>query len=315
MEYNPQYDQQNDYEDNYYQNHDEYGDGQDNTVKGLKIAIGILIAVLVVLAFLFWNRVRLDNRDAELMRIQMDTLESQLGSVRLDLDQMTSDNDSLNRDLALQRDKADSLLGALKKEKNYRYSIVKKYEKELGTLRETMKGFVRQIDSLNMVNKKLSGENIKLRRENASYRTRVESAEETASELQTKVTRASLIRARNISMSLLNKRDKPVTVVRNAKKLKVTFTLSANELAQPGQRTVYVSIVNPNGAVISSSGQSVMIESKAMPYTASRDVDYNLEDITVSVFYEGTGFTTGQYTILIYMDGTTVGTSNVYIQK
>jgi len=311
MEYQPQ----NDYDNNYYPEQDGYGDGQDNTVKGLKIAIAILIAVLLVLAFLFWNRVRLDQRDADMMKIEMDSLASQLGVVQEDLNSMTFANDSLNNDLLIQRGRADSLMAALKKERNYRYSVVKSYEKELGTLRAAMQGFVRQIDSLNTVNKKLTGENIQYRKTIANYKTRVESAEETASELQSKVNRASIVRARDIKMKMLNRHNRPASVVKNAKTLEVNFVLSANDLVNPGLRTVYVSVVNPSGAVISSSGKTVEIESQATPYTDSRDVDYTGEDLNVSVYCHGESFTKGLYHVLIYMDGTSIGSAQIAIEK
>ncbi len=313
MEYQPQ----DNYNGNYYPEGEqyEYEETTDSTVKGLKIVVAALIIVLIVVGFLFWNRVRMDNRDAEMMKVEMDTLRSQLGTVQEDLNEMSFTNDSLNKDLLVQRGKADSLMEALTKEKRYRYSVVKKYEKELGTLRAAMKGFVRQIDSLNRVNQKLTGENISYRKQLANYKTRVESAEETASELQTKVNRGSVVKARAITMKQLNKRNKPANNAKSTRTLEVSFVLAANELANPGQRSVYVSIVDPNGAIISSSNKTIQIDSKTVPYTDSRDVDYTGSDLPVSVYCHGESFDAGKYTIMVYMDGFMIGSTDIIIKK
>lgn len=312
MDYQPQDNYGNN--GNYYQE-DEYEETSDSTVKGLKIVVAALIIVLIVVGFLFWNRVRLDNKDADAMRIEMDTLKSQLGVVREDLGEMSFTNDSLNKDLEVQKGKADSLIQALAKEKSYRYSVVKKYERELGTLRAAMQGFVRQIDSLNRINQKLTGENISYRKQIASLKTKTEAAVETAAEYKTKIDRGSIIRARNISLKQLDKRNKTTNRAKATRTLEVSFVLAANDIANPGQRTVYVSVVNPSGAVISTSSHTIQIDSRTIPYTDSREVDYTGEDLPVSVFCHGENFQTGKYTVAVYMDGNMIGTAGIIINK
>jgi hypothetical protein len=46
-------------------------------------------------------------------------------------------------------------------------------------------------------------------------------------------------------------------------------------------------------------------------YSAVREVDYQNEDVAVSIYYRGSGFTEGQYSIEIYADGNLIGTGSV----
>lgn len=58
-----------------------------------------------------------------------------------------------------------------------------------------MKSYIRQIDSLNTLNKKLINENVTYRKEISSAKLRAEMAEEKAAELDNKVRVGAVIRA------------------------------------------------------------------------------------------------------------------------
>lgn len=304
-----------------YQENDNYEyessneNGSSSAAKGLRIAVIILLVVLAAVSFLYWQTVRQDARELEAMRVDRDTIASQYERVIGEMDQLQFDNDTLNADLAQQRHVADSLMERMKTERNISYRKLKAYEKELGTLRTTMQGFVRQIDSLNTLNKKLTGENLAFRREISDLRTTTEAAKETAAELNQKIERGAVIKARDITLRAVNKRGKDVSRARTAEQLVTTFILAANELATPGEYTVYVRIISPDGYDLAESQSSLFdFEGTQTPFTASHVIDYQGEDIAASVYYKGKGLTAGQYTVHVYMNGHMVG-SNVIILK
>lgn len=302
-----------------YQEQDQYDYEQPqssgNATGGLKIAIVILLIILTAVSIMYWLSVRRDAEEISLMKVDMDTIEAQYGRLVGDMDLMKFDNDTLNANLQDQRHKADSLLDCLKNEKRANYAKIKKYERELSTLRGTLQGFVRTIDSLNRLNKKLVGENLKYRGELSKLRTATEAAKETATELNDKIVRGSVIKARNIELRAVNSRQKEVQKAKQANRLITTFVLAANDLATPGERTVYVRIVSPDGYDLSTpQGPTIEFEGSRVSYSASRKVDYDCNDLDVSVVYECTGLIAGQYTVMVYMDGHLVG-SNVIILK
>lgn len=305
MEYN-----ENDYDYNDYPQQESA-----SSVKGLKIAIIILLAVLAVISFFFWRQVQELKQSEEGLTEERDTLTNRLTVLLGEMGDLKVDNDTMNVALMQQRHIADSLLDRLKKERSWNYSKIRKYERELGTLRTAMQGFVRQIDSLNRLNQQLVGENLRYRREMSSLRLRTEAAEEMTQELNNKVKRGSQLRAREVALLAYNKRNKLVNRAKQTERLVTEFVLAANDLAIPGERTVYVRIITPDADILGSpDGGRFTFAGESIPYSAKRAVDYQGEDLPVSIYYDTTGLYAGQYTVMVYVDGQMIGQSDVILK-
>ena len=210
------------------------------SIRGYRIVIIILSVILVALSALYFSIHRQQMIDNRLLQSDRDSIQNDLGRLMTDFDNLQVTNDSISAGLTIERDRADSLMTRLKKERSWNLAKIKQYEKEVGTLRTIMKGYIRQIDSLNTLNKRLISENVGYRKEISSAKLRAEMAEEKAAELDNKVRVGAVIRARDITLAALNANSKPVSRVKNAARLRVDFVLTANELATPGEKTIYV---------------------------------------------------------------------------
>ena len=208
----------------------------EKSIRGYRIVIIILSVILVALSVLYFSIHRQQMVDNQLLQADRDSIQNDLGRLMTDYDGLRISNDSISAGLTLERERADSLMTRLKKERSWNLAKIKQYEKEVGTLRTIMKGYVKQIDSLNTLNKKLIKENVGFRKEISSAKLRADMAEEKAAELDNKVKVGSVLRARDIRLSALNDRSKPVSRVKNAARLRVDFVLAANELATPGNK-------------------------------------------------------------------------------
>jgi TonB-dependent SusC/RagA subfamily outer membrane receptor len=191
-----------------------------------------------------------------------------------------------------------------------------RYEKEIGTLLNTMQHYVKQIDSLNTLNQQLASENITIRRQVTSERLRADKAEERASELDDKVRMGSIVKARDITLTPINANGKPVTRASRADRLKIDFVLSANELTQPGARNVYARIIGPDGYIMANADGYVFdFEGDQITYSAMRDdIDYQNEDLAIGLYYGGAQVVAGEYQVEIYMDGYLIGESSTLIR-
>ena len=277
-------------------------------MRGYKIVICILAVILAALSILYYNINRQQQRDYELMKIDRDSIQSDLTNLIEEYDGLKYQNDTIAANL----ERAHEMIEQLKRERRFNYNKLREYEKEVGTLRTIMKTYLRQIDSLNHLNKKLIDENVGYRKEISSANLRAEMAEEKATELNNKVQQGAIVRSRDIALVPLNKNGKAVTRVRMATTLRVDFTLAANELATPGNRDIYVRITSPDGYLLSTEQTpSFEYEGGKLNYSVSREVDYQNEDLDVSVFYNGSGFTAGTYLIQIYGSGYLIGTTEV----
>lgn len=313
------------YEDKYDEKYDDELDyeldeqpSQDysKTLKGYRV---IIIALVAVLALLTFQHFRLTSQIREEFRIERDTLNNQINGLITEIDQINLRNDSVSNELKLniatERHKADSLMTRLKKERNINREKLRQYEKELGTLRTIMKRYVNQIDSLNNLNKKLAAENVGFRKKVASETSRANIAEERANELSNKIKLGSIVKARNVMVAAYNTGGTNVTRASRASQFKTDLTLTANELTIPGTRNVYVRIIGPDGAVLSGGADCYFeFEGDMISYSAQREIDYDNKDLDVSIFYKYNDITSGVYTAEIYMDGYQIGSAEVSLR-
>ena len=290
---------------------DDYGyetTDMRKSLRGYKIVICILAVILAALSVLYYNINRQQQRDYELLSIERDSIQSDLGHLIDEYDDLKYQNDTISASL----ERANEMMEQLKRERRLNYAKIKEYEKEVGTLRSVMKTYLRQIDSLNNLNKKLIDENVSYRKEISSANLRAELAEEKATELDNKVRQGAILRARDIALVPLNKNGKAVSRVKTATTLRADFTISANELTAAGNREIYLRVTAPDGYVLSTEDTPTFtFEGGTLNYSAARDVDYQNEDVDVSIFYNGSGFTAGTYKIQIYTDGYLIGSSEV----
>lgn len=297
---------------------DDYGVSQpdaDKSIRGYRIVIIILSVILVALSALYFSIHRQQMLDNQLLQVERDSIQNDLGRLMTDFDNLRITNDTISASLSFERERADSLMGRLKKERSWSLAKIKQYEKEVGTLRTIMRGYIKQIDSLNTLNKQLIEENVSFRKEISSANLRADMAEEKAAELNNKVRAGSVIRARDIRLTALNDRSKPVSRIKNTSRLRVDFVLSANDLASPGEKTVYVRITSPDGYLLTTDATPAFeFEGERMPYSAMRSVDYQNQDLEVGIYFNSSGFTPGTYRIQLYCEGRAIGSAEVMMK-
>ena len=301
-------DEYNDYDESMYEDEYDRQETDNKAVRGYRIVIIILAVILVALSLLYFNIHRQQQAEYVLLEQDREKIQGDLDSLIVSFDDLKINNDSIAANL----EEAIQLMDQLKNERRLNYAKIRAYEKEVGTLRTVMQGYIRQIDSLNNLNKKLVKENISYKKEISTAQLRAEMAEERAEELNNKVRVGSVIRARNITMTALNAKSKEITRVKNAARLSVNFVLAGNELAEPGAKTVYVCITSPDGYVLSTpDAASFSFEGEPKIYSAQREVDYQNDDLPVKIFYNGSGFTAGTYRVELYTEGRLIGQADV----
>ena len=288
-------------------NYDDEGNASvQKSIRGYRVVIVLLAVILAGLSALYFNLNRQQQHDYELLKIDRDSIQSNLGELISEYDNLKYTNDTIAANL----EKANEMMEQLKRERRWNYAKIKEYQKEVGTLRAVMKNYLRQIDSLNHLNKQLIDENVSYRKEISTANMRADVAEERANELQNKVQQGAVLRARDIAMVPLNARGKAVSRVKTAATLRVDFSVSANDLAAAGKRTIYMRITSPDGYLLSTeSVPTFSFNGESLGYSASREIDYQNEDVDVSIFYNGSGFVKGDYKVELFCDDALLGTA------
>ena len=282
------------------------------SIRGYRIVIIILSVILVAISALYFGIHRQQMLANELRRADGDSIQNDLGRLMEDYDNLHVANDSISASLDIERGRADSLMNQLRKERRWSLAKIKQYEKEVGTLRTVMRGYLHQIDSLNSLNQKLITENISYRKEISSATLRAEMAEEKAAELDNKVRAGAVIKARGIRLTGLNARNKEVSRIRNAERVRVDFVLTANELTTPGNKAVYMRLTSPDGYVLTTEAMPTFeYEGERLSYSAMREVDYQNQDLEVGIYFDSSGFAAGTYLVQLYCDGYMIGSAEI----
>ncbi len=283
-----------------------------NSNKPYIITIIILVIMLGVVTYLYLTQ----KTQTQVVVAELDTSELEKAKINEELNQLLveyeslkTDNEEMNLKLEVEQKKIEELLENLKKVKaNNAYQIAQ-YKKELSTLREIMKSYIVQIDSLNTRNQILVAENTKIKdsyKQVIEHNTNLKSENE---ELSEKVDIASVIKALNIAATPINKRSKPVYKAKKVSKVKVCFTLSENEIVASGKKTVYIRIARPDELVLASSEDNVFdFEGSKIIYTERRDVEYNNKPVNLCVYWKNDqDLISGTYYVDIFTEGKIIG--------
>ena len=279
----------------------------------------ILLIPLTIFAVKNYGKVKTIEQDYALLESARSLFEEQNTLLQRDAESLVKELEEYKgkNDTMMQRyQEAVVMLEQLQKEKTYNYNQLAKYRKEVDMLKGVMKGYLRKIDSLNDINTDLQARNVEYEKERKTFQERAEKAEEKADELNTMVRIGSVIRTGGVRMVALNDNSKPVKRIKMASRLRVDFELTANELAEPGEKTIYVCITDPEGYVLSPASKMIpfTFEGESLAASAMRKVSYENQSVPVSVFYDGESFEKGTYTVDIYIDGRHCGSGSTYFE-
>ena len=298
-------------------------------------AIGVLLIGLATLTFM-WSSKRSElnqcQNDNLILKSDMEgmnkMLEGYVGGLSNDLKtDFKNMLDTYDRLIEMDRSKADSLnkqkaqiselLTKLNTNKKLSARELFNLKKENEALRSIMRGYVKQIDSLNTLNVKLTSvldeTNIKLNETTTERDTYKQESEQKTEQLK----KGAKLQAYGfISEALRMKMNNTTEVTPRAKnvvQMRSSFTIGENQIASSGRKTVYLQIIGPNGAVMQRSDNFVVdTDNGQQAYSDKKDIDYNNQAIDLTIYYDlkGQEAAKGNYKVRIYCEGQLIGTDS-----
>lgn len=287
--------------------------------------VWITLAIVVILALsglTIWLFMGMQNQRQEIEEMQelaaLDKLEMENEYERFTLqysEMMTQiNNDSIVAQLTQEQMRTQQLLEELKQTKANDAREIARLKKELATVREVLRSYIRQVDSLNQINDALRNENSQIRSELAQSNREVAGLQNEKQSLSEKVAIAAQLDATNIVMTPLNKRGKAAKKVKDAKQLQVSFTIAKNVTASNGNRTIYVRIMTPNGMALNGGGM-FDYENRQLEYSMKKVIEYSGEEVGVSTYWNVEEFlSAGDYRVSIFADGNMIGSRKFSIK-
>ena len=224
-------------------------------------------------------------------------------------------NDSLVAQLEQEQKRTEELLAELKRVKSSDAAEIMRLKKELATLREVLRSYVLQIDSLNRMNEALTQENTNLKTQNRQAQEHISNLATENETLSDKVAIASQLDAVGIYAVGHNKKGKAAKKIKDVKKFVIGFTIARNVTTATGMRTIYVRISTPTGDVLSKGG-TFAYENRQLEYSIRKDIEYTGEEQSIVVYWDvAEALSAGNYRVDIFADGQNIGTTNFAFDK
>ena len=283
---------------------------------GLKTATIILaVAALALAGALAWIWGQKSELVGELEGEKAE-LTQQLLNLQSDFENLNSDYDSINSQLDTSREQVAELIDKLSKTEATNRAKIRQYEKELGTLRSIMRGYIVQIDSLNTLNKQLTADVATARREAAESRQANEDLTRKVESLSGQVAAGSVVKARGLHLTAYNGSDRATDRSSRVTYFIANLTLVENEIAERGPIRVYVRIKDPNGVIIlNNSSTDFTVGGETITASASREVDYEGQDVELSIYVKDVGeLGKGIYTAEAYTEKAFLGRAEVMLR-
>ncbi|MBP5559109.1 MAG: hypothetical protein J6X71_05010 [Bacteroidales bacterium] len=286
---------------------------QNGGPKAVMIAM-IIVAVLLgaALAYVLWQK---NSLVGELEK-DKEALTEQIVALQTDYENLSSDYDTINLQLDSSREEVAQLVDRIKKTEATNRAKMRQYEKELGTLRTIMRGYIVQIDSLNQLNHKLTLDAAAARRDAAEHRRLNEQLTAQVEDLTGKVTTGSIIKARGLRLEGFNSAGKVIDRSRNVVRLMATLSLVENALAEPGPVRVYLRVKDPSGNLLSDGkGATFSYGGEVLQATASREVDYEGQEVELSIYVNNIpAFEKGIYSCEAYTEQARLGSAELMLR-
>ena len=277
------------------------------------IVLGAIAAVLaIVLAYVWFTNYKLVGQLNE----EKEELTQQMISLREDYDTLSSDYDEINAQLDSSREQVNQLIERLKETEARDRAKIRKYEKELGTLRSIMRNYSVQIDSLNTLNKKLTADAAAARREAEVSKARSEELSQKVEHLSGQVAAGSVIKARGLVIEPYDGSGKVNERSSRVVKMLTSLTLIENDLAPKGPVRVYIRVKDPSGVLLTNaSSRNFTCGGEPMMASASREVDYQGSEVDLSIYLNDiSSYQKGIYTVEAYTSQTKLGSAEVLLR-
>lgn len=292
--------------------------GETDKERRNNLIIIILSVLLIAVISVFVSQHNENKKILSALNLEKASIQTELNSMMANYDSIHTNNEALQTELSGAQTKVKDLLQEVEQVKKVSYDQIAQYRLEVTTMRNIMKNYIIQVDSLNRRNELLMAENVQVKENFAQSETKNQQLVKEKEHLQEKIKEAELLEATELAAVGINNRGKEAESARRAEQIKVSFVLSKNVTAPRGNKMIYVRIQKPNQVLFQQSPDDLFqFEDLKIPYSAKREVTYEGNALPVNIFWDNQGqeFLPGEYTVDVFADGNNIGTTKFVMKR
>lgn len=257
----------------------------ENRNSKLRWLIGIL-AILLIALTVFTIKLHFDNQqNTTNLEIQKMDIEEELEELLVNYNLAIEENRSKDGQLIEARNRIEQLLDSVK-DMQANVDLIRRYRIEIGQLRSEKDALFRRADSLEIVAEVLRTERDSTNIALGESVKKVDSISMQNEALTQVVALGSALKISRLKGEGVLVRNNGNIVEtdrsRRADKVRTCFTLNANEIAESGDKLLFIQVINPLNNVLGEKS-IVTFEDKVLTYSATSNVFYDKKELDVCV--------------------------------
>jgi len=280
----------------------------------LKILTGILAVALIALSIYtitFYNE---EKENKEILKKEKSVIEDELNELIVNYDEAIEKNEVMDQDLVNARERISRLLDSVE-DNEANIVLISRYRREISNLKAEKDRLFRVVDSLSTQNRMLST-SLDSTSVALEQRTKLsDSLKTTNQSLSTKVDKAARLKVTSLSGEGVIVRNSGKLVEndnnRRVDQIRTCFTITSNDLAEGGEKNMYVQVYNPENELV---GDELVVqhEGGTMVYSAASKVFYENEELDVCILSSTIEdrLLEGNYKVYVYNDAILLGTGS-----
>ena len=298
---------------------------QEKNQKGDSKKIYLLIAVILLLlgtnVYLFVKNKK-TNTQIVTISDEKTKMQGDIDRIELALDSANQATVKISDQMKAEQDAAHAkiaeLRSALKRGELTRKQLIDA-QKEIKKLRNFVAQYTAQIDDLKKQNANLTTERNTLKTEVDSVSQQAGILQKQNEYLVSKVKAGAALKAGNVEVVSLkvrkNGKEVESTKDKQVSKLRINFTISSNSLAEKGEHTIFVRVIDANGNFIEGDKGPFTADGNELLYTYKTSIEFTNDDKAYSLdWVNPIPFQPGAYTVVLYSEGDTMGKGTVTLR-
>lgn len=283
------------------------------------IIIALAVLLLGALAYTFYNNTE-HKKLTDQIEVEKLEIEQNLDSMIVRYEDAIAQKTSMSAELTVERDRIIALRDSIKDMKVINYSMLRRYKGEISKLEESNKKLfmlneslissnqllTTNLDSAKVVITKQIAKNDTLTVQNLTLAQKVK----IGSEL--KIGSAKVLAMKERSSGKLVE----TTRANNTDALRINLTIIKNDIAEKGDRQVYIQIVDAQGKTMSPKGEFTLSNNTQVSYSDLSMVNYMNEAIDLISLIEVNRdlMKAGTYTVNIYIENKFAGATKFVLK-
>lgn len=281
----------------------------------------ILLVLSGVLGWQLFEQKTENDRKTEVIKqinTEKDNLTAELDELLENYKDLEEENGKLTNELEAQRQEILALKADVEKYKGDQ-SKLNWLKGQLDMYKTKYASLEAKYDSLSAVTQVLVADKAALQTSLTQEQGKNQELTQENVNLSSTVARGSMLTAYRISIEgVRGEKEKVMTKGSRSEKLRICFILGENAITKPGNKNIYMRIIDPEGKVVNNGrDEEFEFEGGRMVFTLVKEVNYQNKQMDICVFQNAPsskGFKAGKYTVEIYTDKVLIGSANISLR-